>query len=157
MLILEPKIVQDKIKKVSGFLCRKMLWCRERAREKCQQSKEIIDKMKVVSTNCSQLLRSYEILPCPKPPKTASGTEVVNGVVPNGSVHRVWWTELGSCGACFAERSQKGQAHRLVRKQTSAFLSELKSSGVVATLLGRSVSLFPSRNIIIMCAHSHPY
>ena len=81
MLILEPKIVQDKIKKVSGFLCRKMLWCREWTREKCLQSKEIIDKMKVVSTNYSQLLRSYEILPCPKPPKTASGTEVVNGVV----------------------------------------------------------------------------
>ena len=52
-------------------------------------------------------------------------------------------------------RSQKGQAHRLVRKQTSAFLSELKSSGVVATLLGWRVSLFPSRNII-MCAYSHP-
>ena len=58
-----------------------MLWCREWTREKCLQSKEIIDKMKVVSTNYSQLLRSYEILPCPKPPKTASGTEVVNGVV----------------------------------------------------------------------------
>ena len=81
MLILELKIDQDKIKKVSGFLCRKMLWCQEWTREKCLQSKEIIDKMKVVSTNYSQLLRSYEILPCPKPPKTASGTEVVNGVV----------------------------------------------------------------------------